>query len=763
VPLKNPNELDLVPRRTRAAWVFAAAVAVAGAATGAIYGGLIGAAQRLPPLTLRPYVDLSWLNPVTRWMAPAFASPFLAAAALGVAAGALVLLCDAILRHAFLAPKPGAAALAAVLVLVSPGCGTLLRLEGHWGVLAGAALGAIACVLVLEDSGFLWWIGCVFGGCAVVLHPVWAGLLVALPLLARISRGGTARAAGVVLVAVVAGVGLLFLRETQLDTGLLPMRDRLWLAARDLAAAPVLAFSTSRRFDLPTGFEALTWTWPVAVGLAVHALLLGIAMMIGGVRRGAAAALTGALGAVMAAVLLPGWVPGDRAFALAAMIPYAVLAALVLAAFPERVGKAVFPGLLLGAGVVAVLLASDRAPNWTALGAAMDLPRQRLGTGPIMAVEAERDPARLVLFVNAASLRDAYAPSVVEAADKLMESKAPALFPDRLKLILDKLMNRVGKPRRTPEFKKLAADVAGELKLIESLWGQSVVSNFDVVGQSLVDLTPRALELALNWSGEIEGRMTAQAYLRMARSVLPVAGAAAYYEYSIPLLEAIQLIGPELDDTAATLGLQRVYAGDRERGREELRGLVRKLGPKSPTTGVVRGILGMLELQDGNPAAALKELQPAWGAIAPGGVKGVQNVFTPDTVDYYVIAEILLARYEAARSADAVLAPQAARDLVDLLDQPLRFGVRRLPALAIMGKLQLLLGEREKAIQLLREARNIPFKSLDDRGQGPVGRIAHPRYRRLALETLLSALMDDASAAAERDEIGAELQQLAPK
>jgi len=53
-----------------------------------------------------------------------------------------------------------------------------------------------------------------------------------------------------------------------------------------------------------------------------------------------------------------------------------------------------------------------------ALGAAMDFPRQRdAAAGQIRAIERERDPARLVLFLKAVSLRDGvYAPTTAEAA-----------------------------------------------------------------------------------------------------------------------------------------------------------------------------------------------------------------------------------------------------------------------------------------------------------------------------------------------------------
>jgi hypothetical protein len=96
-----------------------------------------------------------------------------------------------------------------------------------------------------------------------------------------------------------------------------------------------------------------------------------------------------------------------------------------------------------------------------------------------------------------------------------------------------------------------------------------------------------------------------------------------------------------------------------------------------------------------------------------------------------------------------------------LLDPLLAFGPRRVPALAMLGRLALLRGDRARALELLREARALPHDSLDDRSDGPAGRMAQPRYRKLALESLLEALEDVPGAEAERDDVRAELARLA--
>ena len=258
--------------------------------------------------------------------------------------------------------------------------------------------------------------------------------------------------------------------------------------------------------------------------------------------------------------------------------------------------------------------------------------------------------------------------------------------------------------------------------------------------------------------------MAAQASSGWPAASYQTAARAGYYDISLPLLEAIQLIGPESSETAATIGIQRMLLGRRGAGREELRPCSRRVGPKSAVAGRRPWDRSASRcFEGGRDAAALKEVQTAW-SIDRGRRSEERDLELPADM-----RRLLRRRRDAPRAvrgrAEAwipALAPQAARDLAELLDSPLRYGVRRLPALAIMGKLELLQGNRDKALQLLREARRIPWQSLEDRMDGPVGRIAHPRYRRMALETL-SRRSPTTRAAAERDEIGAELRELEPK
>jgi hypothetical protein len=739
----------MVPRRTSAAFVFALAVAVAGGLVAACYGGLVGPALAAPRLSTRPYLDPSWPGAAGGGVLAALEGPLAAAILLALGAGALVLLCDAVIRRAFLAEKPAAAALAAAILLLAPGWGNVLRLEGHGSILAGFVLAPAGLLLVLEGGAAAAWAGGALAALAAALHPAWAGgLIAAVACAAHVRRRNVALALGAA--ALVLPLLAFFAPDVPARLG---WADRLRFAAQDLAAAPVLAFSPWRRLDVPTGYEPLVTTAPVVLGLAVHALVFGAGMMIGGIARGLVMLAAAAAGIFAAAFLVPGWVPGDRAFAIPAMAACAPLLALVLAVAPRPVARSVAPGLVLGAAAIAVLVAWDRAPAWTRLGAALSIPGVR---------EFAREPdlARLVLYLHDVTLRDADAVVVVGAADRLVEARSPALFPERLEAILGGLTLRTGHPKRTPDLDRLLSEVTEDLSLVRRLWAQNPRANFEPAAAALVAAHTKVLDLFFRWKTEADAMRAVIEFQRLAREIIPVANRAGYPGYSIPLLEALQLIGPENPGTAATIAIQRMLYGEVEQSREDATKALERLPAKSPDAALVRGIAGMAALALGDPKQALRDLQASWSVLGAGGAKNVAMTVAADTVDYFVLAEILLARFEAAKAVDPALAAQAARDLEDLLKPPLSFGTRRTPALAIMGRLQHMLGNRDRALALLREARKIPAATLDDRSDGPIGRIAHPRYRRMALEALLLALGDGADTAAERDEVEAELLQI---
>jgi hypothetical protein len=754
VTSRSPHAPPSVPSRAGEVWWLAIAVGVAGGLVSAAFGGIASSTPSTAAVTLEPYLDPAWRSPATEFLAPALGAPALAAILVALGAIALVLACDAVIRNALLASRPQAAALAAVVLLPAAAWGPALRLEGQWGVVAGFLAAPAAWLAIASPRRGGAWAGVALALAALLFHPAWAGAVVAVGA-AIASRRLAAPMAGLVAGAVgLLAVALAFGKTSGPPVG---VADRLVWAARDLAAAPVLVFAPWRRLDLPTGYEALVTSSPVVVGALVHALVLGAGMMIGGVRRGLLAAAAACASAAAAALLVPGAVPWNRAVALPVMAAYAPLLALVLAAAPERLARATFPGLVLGAGAVAFLLARDRAPQWTRIGSAMALTGGR-------DFAREPDPARLVLYLHAVTLRDPDAKTVADAASRLLDAGAPALHRDRLGRILARTLAPAAPPgadlRRTPALEQLVREATADLALVERLWIQGPRANFDAVAAALIDAQYEVLDLWFNHRHAPETVQVASRYQRITRDVAPVASRTGQFEISIPLLQTLQLIGPELPDTAATIAIQQVLAGQVDDGRAALAAAIATLPPRTPFTAFCRGVLGMTLFRLGDPVAGLAEMQAAWSTIGAGGAKNVGHHFTVDSVDYAVVGEILLARFEAATAVDPALAPQAARDVEDLLKPLLSFGPRRVPPLALVGRLSFLRGDRDRALRLLREARVVPHATLDDLADGPIGRISHPRWRRLALETLLLALGDDAAAAAERDEVREELARI---
>jgi hypothetical protein len=367
-----------------------------------------------------------------------------------------------------------------------------------------------------------------------------------------------------------------------------------------------------------------------------------------------------------------------------------------------------------------------------------------------------------VLFLSEIGLVDAYSPALVQAADKLVDGGAPALDSARLKTILDQKMGRAGRKRIDPAFDRLVKDVESELDIADHLFTQGAALHFQTIAEAVVGVHTKVLELWFDWKYEFATIKALQTFRRLAQHVIPAASRAAYYEYSIPLHEALQVLGPENADTAGTIALQKFLSGDPD-GLAALQAVLPTLPPKGPSAPIVRGLVGIGLLAKGDAAAALRELQASWTALGQGGVKNVTNLFPSDTADYSLVGEILLARFEAAKAVDPQLAVQAAKDLEELFKPLLSFGPRRVPPLAIIGRLQLLLGRKDQALALLREARMVPHETMEDRSDGPLGRLAQPRLRRFALENLILALGDDPENVVERGEVAEELRKLAGK
>ena len=288
--------------------------------------------------------------------------------------------------------------------------------RGTAGILAGAALGASRCARPRCDRSRSGGRGVALLAVAALFHPAWFGLLsVADAALAGHSRSRRESALSVGPSRLRSSSGRsLPLREAHLD-------DRIAAVGRPPCvrrARPgrrpdprVLAEPPLRRARRATRLSRATW--PVTVGprrpRAAARHRDDDRRAPARPRRQRGARRSSVFGA---ALLVPGWVPGDRAFALAAMLAYAPLVALVLSAVPASRR----PGRPSRASC------SEPASSpccWPGTRPQLDRARRRDGppaqagraaADSIRAVEREQDPARLVLFVQDATLRDAYAP-----------------------------------------------------------------------------------------------------------------------------------------------------------------------------------------------------------------------------------------------------------------------------------------------------------------------------------------------------------------
>ena len=106
-----------------------------------------------------PVSILRWINVVVSWMAPAFESPLVSS----IDPGFCRRRTRPVLRRGHPARVPRRESRRGrACGRDDPPCGVLggvLRLEGHWGILAGAALAPLGCLLVLEGHGRAAWIG----------------------------------------------------------------------------------------------------------------------------------------------------------------------------------------------------------------------------------------------------------------------------------------------------------------------------------------------------------------------------------------------------------------------------------------------------------------------------------------------------------------------------------------------------------------------------------------------------------------------------
>jgi hypothetical protein len=560
--------------------------------------------------------------------------------------------------------------------------------------------------------------------------------------------------------------------EAEVEAALGGVAGRFRHGLRAFVEAPALAYSSDPRLDFPTGYEGLGSSSRFFKGAAIHALLLGACMMLAGIRRTLVALSLALLAALVPVMFLPSYVPGAPVFAALVMACYLPPLALSLATAGAPAVRAVFSGAALGLMVLAVLSARDRAGALSTRLRALHLP-----TGATSSFDPwhEPDPARLVLAaLDLPPIYGLEASAAIEHARRRIDAGAPVLAPRRLGELADRLVStgrvrgkRTAPGAGTPRYAELFASISKELDHAGALVNDGLHANLREAAASLVQtsLIPDLAELRAASPTDPEGGALVQRFRGLAFSLAEPTARSGDLSTSIALREAgldfapsSEATLPETAEERARVAVLRVLDGDYERGRDDLRKMIAATDRGRTTDAIRRGILGIALAETGDEKGAFVEIKEAWRVLGPHW-RDVTSTLVPDLIDYWHLAEFATVRVELSRTLDPPLTVQALKDADAIVSGPLKAASPVLPALAIGGRLRALQGRREEALTLLREARRVPDTTLRERSDGAGGRIAWPRFRKLALKALLP-LLDRPEDAAEMAEVAAELERL---
>ena len=475
--------------------------------------------------------------------------------------------------------------------------------------------------------------------------------------------------------------------------------------------------------------------------------------MVAGIDRGMLTVVA-LLGAAAGSSMNPGYVPASPWMATAFV--FLVVPALVLAFTPISGGKldAIVMGLTLALLGIGGIRAHARQPYLDSRAAAFRFPRNASDS---VDWHREKDAARLVLFLETIAEKDSYAPVVADSARLLVDGGSPAWRPDALRELLIKRSSKVPNHIGTPEVVAALDRLAVELNLVESLEKEGV-SRAPEALEALGRAVPDALEAWTNGGSTIRGLAELPRFEKHARFWAELGSRLGMTQESIALREAICVFHPTDAEDRGRLGVHRVLVEQDKEGKSDLLEALKTLDSKSRYAGLARGFLGIAKARSGEIPEAITELDRGWSVVSPGGAANLLTYVLPDSLDYYLIAEIVLTRLELARSTgDIGLAAQASKDLEVLLKNPLEFGVRRLPALVFGGRAAFLRGDREGALSLLREGRALKSSQAKEISDGPLGRILHPRYRKMGLRYLAEVLDGVSGAEAEKAAVIAEI------
>lgn len=720
--------------------------------TAAVLVALGGAAADVPRFGLRPYVDV-----VTPGAVGAFASSWLASGPIvalvaGLSAGLLAAAATALPRRLLGRSVPWVAGLFAVLPLVAPAWLVQQRHEGGAAIAFGGLFVSVAlaasCGVFGRPGGIARAVACVGAAVACAAHPVWFGasLLAGWAGVATSDRKASPTSGLLVVLCGAVGVGV--------GAGFGVTPETLGAALTDLLCAPIEVFNPNVRFDFPTGFESMARGTTAVLGGAVWTMVIAWICMVAGVDRGmllAVALLLSALGLATH----PETVPGSPWTSLAFVVLAMPLLTVAFAPISGGVLDGIVGGLMLALIVVAGVGAAQRRPWLESRSVAFRFPRD--ASGNVVEWEREPDPARLVLFLETLAEKDAYAPAVADTARKRIDEEAPAWRAERLRTIFSKREKKVPSVTGTPEVVAALDRIVLELNLVEGLEKEGIERAPEAL-EALGRAVPDALEVFHNGGRTIRGLQELPRYEARARHWAELGSRLGLISESIALREAICVFHPDDRDDRARLGMHRVMAGQWKEGIADLENALKSMDGKGRYAGLVRGYLGVARWRSGDATGAATDLDRGWSQVAPGGSGLVTQSVLPDTVDYYIVAEIALARLELAKAGTSdAAATQAAKDLEGLLKGPLDFGLRRLPALVLAGRLAALKGENERALVFLREARGLTARSAKETADGPDGRILHPRWRKMGLLWLADVLKNTPGTDAERAEVEREI------
>ncbi|MSR75443.1 MAG: hypothetical protein EXS14_08250 [Planctomycetes bacterium] len=721
-------------------------------------------------LNLRPLIDapksVAHFEALESLFASAALPSRLAAAAFcGLAALLAFLVFEQVLRQHAKLRNEAAAFLGAIAFCAAPIGACCARLSGGPELLLAFC---IACGAVLLATTRLALLSVLLAAILPVLHPLGVGLAL-WPLLALIGVGRKRE-----LLVALALLGLeLFTGFVPLPESLPGLEQHLLAGLHTFLATPCLVLDGSVRVLLPTGAEWVSGTMPVAAGAAVWLLVSGLACMVGRFRVTMPLLLCAALSCLVAPVLVDGWLPGDAGTLFVTAWPLVFLVVLVLGPVAGRWWPEVVCGLCLGIVVIAVTAEYRvRGPRLSLRRHALAIP-QRTHPALMFAPELETDPVRLALYMeDMTHLSGRLDPQVLTSgvcAELLLRGPRPAaLEPERVLSRVRAMMEAPGSvPLDAPAkeawiFEKLPPLTDALNGILLRLNNEGPERAYQSSADELVALVPSLAEVLLVRAQHPKIRQAQAHAVDVLRVVAEWASKLGDLSVSLPLRELIVEALARDARAVAILGRELVEAGRYAEARPILEEALRGMKGKDILWCVTRGALGRALVAEDQAAVGLEHMDAAWGGLVggvPGASQRLSQISDPHGLDYWLVVELLLARYEATRTLHPTRVVQARTDLLRTLDAAKATGRERLPALLAEGRVALLEGEDFKARSELRKARNLRSSGLTERGTGSEGRLDYPRYRSSALQSLLRCL-NRPEDAVERSEVEAELRAL---